>query len=188
MSLLNFSSLSLSSLGSGSFMPGESAGIPTYNFGGGLNSGVANTSGSAAYSLCSAMGGSADTCGVFGAQAGSFLGMATSQQGINAYGAATPANTFDSAFYGGGAGDAYTKGSAAYYKNGWLCRLGMSGCDQKAYAQATANGMSTLSWLTDPTRIVVIIIGIVLLGAGLFMLKSPITIASSLAKGALSGS
>lgn len=181
------SALSLLGFGSGSsFSAGESGGIPTYNFGGGLNSGVANAGGGAGYSLCKIMGGSDSTCGTFGAQVGANLGLATSQQGIDAYNAAKPSSAIDSAIFGGGSGDAYTKGSSAYYKNNWACRLGMGSCDQKAYdASGTSNA---LSWLTDPTRIVVIVVGIVLLGAGLFMLKSPINIISNTAKGALSGS
>lgn len=185
MDIFGSSALSLSGIGSGSlFNTGEVGTRPVFD----LGSSAGNTMAGAGYNLCTAMGGSPETCGTFAARAGITAGQITSQQGIDAYNAAKPANPIDSAIYGGGAGDASTKGSAAYYKNGWLCRLGLSGCDQKAYAAATANGMSTLSWLTDPTRIVVIVVGIVLLGAGLFMLKSPISIVSNSAKGLLSGS
>ena len=182
------SALSLLGIGSGShFASGESAGIPTFDFG----SSTANNTASGGYSLCQAMGGSADTCGLFASHAGVALGQMTSQQGVDAYNAAQPANALDSAIYGGGAGNAYVKGSAAYYKNGWLCRLGMSGCDQAAYKKATDNGMvsgaSFASWLTDPTRLTVLVIGIILFGAALFMLKSPINIVSA-AKGAVTGS
>lgn len=124
-----------------------------------------------AYSACSFLGGDPDTCGKFGAQAGISLGNLNTQSAIDAYNSAGQSSSNNS-----------TKEATWAQKIAAIATLPLGG---NISAQAGIHGNSIKDFLSSPTTIATFLIGIILIAGGIFMLKSPVTIATSALKGAI---